>query len=50
MKIVEKIWGKMIDRRIAEYQSDLIEKHCEEVQHIVVRQIKSSLNPQIKSA
>ena len=24
----------MIDRRIAEYQSDLIEKHCEEVQHI----------------
>lgn len=34
MKIVDKIWGKMIDRRIAEYQSDLIEKHCEEVQHI----------------
>jgi len=26
--------GKMIDRRIAEYQNDLITKHCDEVQNI----------------
>ena len=26
--------GRMIDRRIAEYQNDLMTKHCEEVQHI----------------
>ena len=34
MNIFDRLFGRMIDRRIAEYQSDLIEKHCEEVQHI----------------
>lgn len=28
------LFGKMIDRRIAEYQNDLITKHCQEVQNI----------------
>lgn len=28
------VFGRMIDRRIAEYQNDLITKHCEEVQNI----------------
>ena len=34
MKLFDIMFGKMIDRRVSEYQSDLIEKHCEEVQHI----------------
>ena len=28
------LFGKMVDRRIAEYQNDLIAKHCDEVQNI----------------
>ncbi len=28
------LFGRMLDRRIAAYQSDLIEKHCDEVQNI----------------
>lgn len=34
MSLFDKLFGKMIDRRIAAYQSDLIEKHCQEVQNI----------------
>ena len=34
MRIIDRVFGKLIDHRIEEYQSDLIEKHCEEVQHI----------------
>lgn len=33
MKIIDRLFGKVIDRRIAVYQSDLIEKHCEEIQN-----------------
>lgn len=28
------LFGRMMDRRIAEYQNDLLTKHCEEVQNI----------------
>lgn len=31
---LQLVFGRMIDRRIAEYQNDLITKHCEEVQNI----------------
>lgn len=31
---MDVLFGKMIDRRIAGYQTDLIEKHCDEVQNI----------------
>ena len=31
---LHRVIGRMIDRRIAEYQNDLITKHCEEVQNI----------------
>lgn len=34
MGLSDILFGKMIDRRIAEYQSELIEKHCDEVQNI----------------
>lgn len=34
MGLMNLIFGKMIDRRIAEYQNDLITKHCDEVQNI----------------
>lgn len=34
MKLFDLIFGKAIDRRIAAYQSDLMAKHCEEVQNI----------------
>ncbi|MBD5104245.1 MAG: GHKL domain-containing protein [Ruminococcaceae bacterium] len=34
MLLFDKLFGKIIDRRIAAYQSDLIEKHCQEVQNI----------------
>ncbi len=34
MKLFDLLFGKMLDRRIAEYQSELMEKHCEEVQNI----------------
>jgi len=34
MKLFDLIFAKAIDRRIAAYQSDLITKHCEEVDHI----------------
>lgn len=34
MGLMHLLFGKMIDRRIAEYQNDLITKHCDEVQNI----------------
>lgn len=34
MGIINLILGRMIDRRIADYQNDLITKHCDEVQNI----------------
>ena len=34
MGIFDWLFGRMIDRRIAAYQNDLITKHCDEVQHI----------------
>lgn len=34
MRVTDFLFGKMIDRRIAEYQSDLITKHCDEVENI----------------
>ena len=34
MGLMDLLFGKMIDRRIAGYQTDLIEKHCDEVQNI----------------
>lgn len=34
MKLLDMLFGKMIDRRIEQYQSELIEKHCEEVENI----------------
>lgn len=34
MKIMDMFFGRVIDRRIAEYQNDLITKHCDEVQNI----------------
>lgn len=34
MKLMDVLFGRMIDRKIVEYQSDLMEKHCEEVQNI----------------
>lgn len=34
MKVFDLIFGRAIDRRIAAYQSELITKHCDEVQNI----------------
>lgn len=34
MKLTDVLFGRMIDRKMVEYQSDLMEKHCEEVQNI----------------
>lgn len=34
MKLFDLLFGKAIDRRIAAYQSDLIAKHCDEVENI----------------
>lgn len=34
MKLMDALFGRVIDRRIAEYQNDLITKHCDEVQNI----------------
>lgn len=34
MGLFNLIFGRMIDRRIAEYQNDLITKHCDEVENI----------------
>lgn len=34
MKLFDLIFGKMIDRRIAAYQNDLIEKQCDQVENI----------------
>lgn len=34
MGLTDVLFGRMIDRRIAEYQNDLITKHCDEVQNI----------------
>ena len=34
MKIFDMIFGKMIDRRIANYQNDLIQKQCEQIENI----------------
>ena len=34
MKLMDLLFGRVIDRRIAEYQNDLIKKHCDEVQNI----------------
>ena len=33
MKIFDRIFGKMIDRRIAAYQSDIVRVHCAEVRN-----------------
>lgn len=33
-KLFDWIFGKMIDRRIAAYQNDIIEKHCDEVENM----------------
>ena len=34
MKLIDFLFGKARDRRIAAYQNDLITKHCDEVNHI----------------
>lgn len=34
MKLFDIIFGRMIDKRIAAYQNDLITKHCDEVHNI----------------
>ncbi len=34
MGLLNFLFGRLIDRRIAEYQKDLITKHCDEVQNI----------------
>lgn len=34
MSFVDRLFGKMIDKRMAGYQAELISKHCEEVQNI----------------
>jgi len=34
MRLMDFLFGRMIERRIAEYQSDLITRHCDEVQNI----------------
>lgn len=34
MKLFDRIFSKALDRRIAAYQNDLIQKHCDEVQNI----------------
>lgn len=34
MGLFDLLFGKLIDKRIAAYQSDLITKHCDEVQNI----------------
>ena len=34
MKLFDLLFGRLIDRRIAEYQNDLITKHCDEVENI----------------
>lgn len=34
MKLFDLIFGKMIDRRIAAYQNDLVEKQCDQVENI----------------
>ena len=34
MGFINLLLGRMVDRRIAEYQNDLITKHCDEVQNI----------------
>lgn len=34
MKLFDILFGKAMDRRIAAYQSDLITKHCDEVEHM----------------
>ena len=34
MGLMRLLFGKTIDRRIAEYQKELIAKHCDEVQNI----------------
>ncbi len=34
MKLFDFLFGKAMERRIAAYQSDLITKHCDEVEHM----------------
>lgn len=34
MKLLDLLFGKMIHRKISEYQSELMKKHCDEVQNI----------------
>lgn len=34
MSLIDKLFQRSIDRRIAAYQDDLIKKHCDEVQNI----------------
>lgn len=39
MRLFDKLFGRMIDRRIAMYQSDIIKKHCDEVENMY-RQVR----------
>ncbi len=39
MKLMDRLFARMIDRRIAEYQNDLIAKHCTEVENMY-RQVR----------
>lgn len=34
MRLFDAIFGRIIDRRISDYQNDLIQKHCEQVDNI----------------
>lgn len=34
MKLMDLLFDKMINRKISEYQSDLIQKHCDEMENI----------------
>ena len=34
MGLKQLLFGRMIERRLAAYQNELMEKHCEEVRHI----------------
>lgn len=34
MKLMDLFFGRMINRKISEYQSDLMKKHCDEVENI----------------
>lgn len=34
MRLFDLLFGKAIDRRIADYQNDLLTRHCDEVEHM----------------